>query len=71
MMAFMAYELALNSDIQNKLRTEVEETYQECNGKLTYELLMRMKFMDMVVSGRYFRRVVFEFNKSKPVSDEE
>lgn len=52
LLSFMAYELALNPDIQNKLRDEVEDTCQECNGKLTYEILMKLKYMDMVVSGR-------------------
>lgn len=50
-MAFMAYELAINPDIQNKLRNEIEETHETCNGKLTYDALMTMKYMDMVVSG--------------------
>lgn len=50
LMCFMAYELALNIDIQRKLRNEILDTYKECNGKLTYESLMKMKYMDMVVS---------------------
>lgn len=53
-MAFMAYELAINPDIQRKLRTEVVETSKECNGKLTYEVLMKMKYMEMVISGKIF-----------------
>lgn len=50
LMCFMAYELAVNPDIQKRLRHEVLSTYQECNGNLTYEVLMKMKYMDMVVS---------------------
>lgn len=45
------YELALNPDIQEKLRMEVEEVWQECDGKLNYEALVKMRYMDMVVSG--------------------
>lgn len=56
-MAFVAYELAVNPEIQKKLRVEIEETNSECDGKLTYEALMRMKYMDMVVSGKKFTRV--------------
>ncbi|XP_017770162.1 PREDICTED: cytochrome P450 9e2-like [Nicrophorus vespilloides] len=50
LMSFIAYELAVNPDIQAKLITEVDETYAECDGKLTYEKLAIMKYMDMVIS---------------------
>ncbi|CAG9824140.1 unnamed protein product [Phaedon cochleariae] len=50
LMCFMAYELAVNPDIQTRLRQEIRETLDECNGKLTYEALLKMKYMDMVVS---------------------
>lgn len=52
MMAFMASELAMNPDVQNTLRNEIDSTDKKCNGKLTYEVLMKMKYMDMVISGR-------------------
>lgn len=51
MMSILAYELAVNPDIQNRLRNEIEETNEDCKGKVTYEALMKMKYMDMVVSG--------------------
>nr|CAH7741451.1 unnamed protein product [Callosobruchus chinensis] len=50
LMNFMAYELAANKDVQDKLREEIEDTLNECNGQLTYEALSKMKYMDMVVS---------------------
>ncbi|XP_074035463.1 cytochrome P450 9e2-like isoform X1 [Leptinotarsa decemlineata] len=50
LMCFMSYELALNPDIQIKLRNEIEETLVACEGKITYEALLKMKYMDMVVS---------------------
>ncbi|CAH1099422.1 unnamed protein product [Psylliodes chrysocephalus] len=50
LMCFMAYELAINPDIQQKLREEIEETLENCNGELTYEALLKMKYLDMVVS---------------------
>ncbi|XP_023310973.1 cytochrome P450 9e2-like [Anoplophora glabripennis] len=49
-MSFLAYELAANPDIQDMLRDEVRSTLEECEGKLTYEGLLKMKYMDMVVS---------------------
>lgn len=45
---FTLYELAVNPDVQRKLRDEIDE---ESDEKLTYEAIVRMKYMDMVVSG--------------------
>ncbi|KAB0794255.1 hypothetical protein PPYR_13875 [Photinus pyralis] len=49
-MTFMSYELATNPDVQEKLQAEVDETLSECEGKLSYHALQRMKYLDMVVS---------------------
>lgn len=50
-MVFMAYELALNLDVQQKLHDEIAETHRQLGGKpLTYDTLQKMKYMDMVVS---------------------
>lgn len=50
MMCFMTYELALNPDIQEKLRNEVDQCFDETNGEINYETLSKMEYMDMVVS---------------------
>jgi cytochrome P450 family 9 len=47
----MSHELAVNQDVQAKLIQEVDDTWNECDGKITYEALMSMKYMDMAVSG--------------------
>lgn len=52
LMCFLAYELCVDQDIQNRLREEIEETSENCNNKLTYEALVGMKYMDMVVTGK-------------------
>ncbi|KAI4459281.1 cytochrome p450 [Holotrichia oblita] len=49
-MTFCLHELSFNQEIQDKLREEVREIYQKNNGKLTYEGLMEMKYMDEVVN---------------------
>ncbi|XP_055589823.1 probable cytochrome P450 9f2 [Uranotaenia lowii] len=50
-MMFLAYELALNQDIQQKVFEEIQETDKELAGKpLTYDTLHKMKYLDMVVS---------------------
>lgn len=51
LMCFIGYELATNPEIQDKLREEIWCTLEECGGKLAYEALFEMKYMDMVVSG--------------------
>ncbi|CAH1178924.1 unnamed protein product [Phaedon cochleariae] len=50
LMCFTAYELAMNPDIQDKLRNEIRETSEKCKGKLTYDALVSMKYLDMVIS---------------------
>ncbi|CAH0564135.1 unnamed protein product [Brassicogethes aeneus] len=50
LMCFTAYELAANPDIQDRVRQEVLDTVEDCNGKITYEGVMKMKYLDMVIS---------------------
>ncbi|XP_049818309.1 cytochrome P450 9e2-like isoform X2 [Aethina tumida] len=50
LMCFMSYELGVNQEVQDKLREEINQTLEKCEGKLTYEALMGMKYMDMVLS---------------------
>ncbi|EDS34511.1 cytochrome P450 9b1 [Culex quinquefasciatus] len=50
-LTFLAYELALNPDVQEKLRKEVEDTNRMLNGgSLTYDSLHKMTYLDMVLS---------------------
>ncbi|EEZ99187.1 cytochrome P450 9e2 [Tribolium castaneum] len=50
LMCFAGYELAINPHIQKRLKDEVLATDRECNGQITYEKLLNMKYLDMVVS---------------------
>ncbi|CAH1376298.1 unnamed protein product [Tenebrio molitor] len=50
LMCFMSHELGVNPDVQERLIQEVDDTFESCKGKLTYEALSGMKYMDMVVS---------------------
>ncbi|XP_060651467.1 uncharacterized protein LOC132788153 [Drosophila nasuta] len=46
-----AFELLQNPDVQQKLYEEVKETHDTLNGEsLSYEVVMKMKYMDMVLS---------------------
>lgn len=51
-MSFMMLELALNPDVQERLWEEIDETIKACNGQLNYEALVKMTYLDQVVSGR-------------------
>lgn len=55
-MCFTLYELAVNTAIQEKLLAEVDALYEETEGKLNYEAISKLKYMDMVVSGKAQRR---------------
>lgn len=47
----LCYELSMNPEIQDRLYEEIVETKDHLNGKqLTFEVLQKMKYMDMVVS---------------------
>ncbi|KAF5287162.1 hypothetical protein FQA39_LY16040 [Lamprigera yunnana] len=49
-MAYAIYELAVNPDIQEKLQREVDDAFQKSKGELTYESLISMKYLDMVIN---------------------
>lgn len=51
LMSFMSHELAINPDVQEQLREEVDAVREQLGGKpVTYEALQNMKYLDMVVS---------------------
>lgn len=50
-MSFLMMELALNPEIQKRLHQEVDKTMAACNGKLTYDVVVKMTYLDQVVSG--------------------
>lgn len=49
--SFMAYELALNPDIQKKLQEEIDSVKSKHDGTIPYDALLSMKYLDQVVSG--------------------
>jgi len=47
----LTLELALNPEVQEELHREISKVIQSLNGKpVSYEILQKMKFLDMVVS---------------------
>ncbi|GBO22540.1 Cytochrome P450 9e2, partial [Araneus ventricosus] len=49
-LTMVTYFLALHQDVQDKLRAEVDAALEENNGKLTYEAIQSMKYLDNVIS---------------------
>ncbi|KOC61107.1 Cytochrome P450 9e2 [Habropoda laboriosa] len=50
LMCYIVYELAVNPDIQEKLRKEVDRYMKDGNGEISYEALSKMEYMEMVTS---------------------
>jgi cytochrome P450 family 6 len=51
LMTFCAYELALNPDIQDRLREEIKEYLENCGGELSYNTLFEMEYLEKVING--------------------
>ncbi|XP_015436980.1 PREDICTED: cytochrome P450 6k1-like [Dufourea novaeangliae] len=49
-MCFTLYELALDMHVQRTLRKEIVEALEETDGKITYEMIITLPYLDMVVS---------------------
>ncbi|KAG5339509.1 CP6K1 protein, partial [Acromyrmex charruanus] len=47
---FTLYELALQPDIQNTLRKEIHQALNNFDGKITYDMIMSLSYMNMVIS---------------------
>ncbi|XP_018353975.1 PREDICTED: cytochrome P450 9e2-like [Trachymyrmex septentrionalis] len=50
LMCFAVHEIAVNPDVQAKLRDEVDEVLKTNNGDLTYEALNGMQYLDAVIN---------------------
>lgn len=50
-MSYFLYEMAINQDIQKKLRAEIINIITKYDGKLTYESLNDMEYLDKVTCG--------------------
>ena len=50
-MSFVLFELAINQDIQDKVREEVLKVKKAHDGKITYDALGEMHYLHMVFNG--------------------
>ncbi|XP_015600308.1 cytochrome P450 9e2-like isoform X1 [Cephus cinctus] len=49
-LSFAAYALATNPEIQEKLQAEIDKVLQKCDGKVTYDYLKEMQYLDAVLN---------------------
>jgi cytochrome P450 len=49
-LTYTSYALALNSEVQNKLREEINAAFDANGGDISYEVLSSMRFLDAVIS---------------------
>ena len=52
-MTFCLYELAMNPDIQERVRNEIDNVLDRRDGNITYEAISEMEYLDKVVSGEW------------------
>jgi len=50
-LTFTFFELAQNPEVQMRAQDEIDSVLIKHNGKLTYEILQEMTYLDMIVSG--------------------
>jgi len=56
-LSFALYELALHPEIQQNLRAEIMQVMSKHDGKLTYDGMQEMLYLDRVVSGEERREL--------------
>lgn len=52
LMSFMSLELAINPDVQQTLQTEIDDALRKSDENITYEAILKLKYLDQVVSGK-------------------
>lgn len=53
-LAFCFYELAFNPIVQQRARDEIRDRLQRHGGKLSYEAIMEIQYIDQIIKGKIF-----------------
>lgn len=67
-LSFCLYELALNPEIQERVRNEIKQLRDSLNSIFDYDALNQLTYMDMVLSGEiliYFSNTFYVRTNSK------
>lgn len=54
LLLYIPYALALNTEVQEKLREEIDSVLEESDGKLDYDVITKMTYLDMVINGESY-----------------
>uniref|UniRef100_A0A6P7GFV2 Cytochrome P450 9e2-like n=1 Tax=Diabrotica virgifera virgifera TaxID=50390 RepID=A0A6P7GFV2_DIAVI len=49
LLCFCCYEIVVNPEIQDRLRAEVQESFDKCGGAVTYDTINELKYFGMVL----------------------
>lgn len=65
---FCLFELSQNASVQQKVRDEINDVLEKHDGKVTYDLVNELKYLDQVVDGKFvilsfFNRKFFNSRK--------
>lgn len=53
-LSFILFDLADNPLVQTRLKEEIDNTLLKYDGRITYEAIQEMTFLDCVYNGTYF-----------------
>jgi len=56
-MSLCLYELALNTDIQDRLTNEIDTVLKKHGGSVTYEGIQEMSYLDKTISGTMLDKI--------------
>lgn len=56
-LSYCLYELTVNEDIQDKVRSEVDEVLKRHNNVLSYQAYQEMTYLEQVLYGKFFSYV--------------
>ncbi|XP_011194312.2 probable cytochrome P450 6a21 [Zeugodacus cucurbitae] len=68
-LSFLLYELAVNPDIQQRLREEIFEAVESHGGKVTYECVNSMTYLKQVISETLRKYPVLPHLQRKAIAD--
>jgi len=51
--SYACWELAANPEVQKKVQEEIDEVLSNYDGKVTYDALKEMKFLDCIMNGNF------------------
>lgn len=58
-LSYCLYDLAMNPKVQDELREKIKRTRDVNEGKLSYDTLQEMKYLDMVINGMHIFIIIF------------